>query len=77
MNLQETINQHLGNLPPNLHGEVLDFVLFLEHKQAAGMDTNQRATKSLAQMLTEIPDVGWDEDFVRIGEAGRAGDVFD
>jgi hypothetical protein len=71
MTLQDTINQHLNNLPINLRAEVLDFVLFLEQKYAA------KAEKSLAQMLTEIPAVGRDEDFDRIDEAGRTGDVFD
>lgn len=33
MNLQETINQHLSSLPENLQAEILDFVLFLEHKR--------------------------------------------
>ena len=33
MSIQETINQHLTNLPENLQAEILDFVMFLKYKQ--------------------------------------------
>ncbi len=32
MSIQETINQHHARLPENLQAEILDFVLFVEHK---------------------------------------------
>ena len=32
MSIQETINQHITNLPENLKAEILDFVIFLEYK---------------------------------------------
>ncbi len=32
MSIQETINQHLTRLPEYLQAEILDFVIFVEHK---------------------------------------------
>lgn len=76
MNLRQNIHQHLGNLPESLQAEVFDFVLFLEQKQSKAAQGKAPAQPSLADKLLEIPDCGWDEDFARVDERGRAGDVF-
>jgi hypothetical protein len=55
MTLQESIYQHLGILPKNLHAEVLDFILFLEHRYTPSPGEACREKKSLAEMLLEIP----------------------
>jgi hypothetical protein len=77
MNLRQSIHQHLDKLPEGLQAEVFDFVLFLEQKQSKVAEGKPPAGKCLADMLLEIPDCGLDEDFARVDEPGRAGDVFD
>jgi hypothetical protein len=72
MNIQESINRHIANLPPDRRVEVLDFVIALERKYSA-----QPAKKSFIQKLREMPDVGLDEDFERIQDTKRPDDVFD
>jgi hypothetical protein len=76
MNLRQSIHQHLGNLPESLQAEVFDFVLFLEQKQSTEAKGKSPAKQSLADRLLEMPDCGLDEDFARVDESGRAGDVF-
>jgi len=76
MNLRQNIHQHLGNLPESLQGEVFDFVLFLEQKQSREAQGQSPARQSLADKLLEIPECGLDEDFARVDELERAGDVF-
>jgi hypothetical protein len=72
MNIQENLHQHLKNLPPHLQAEVMDFVLFLEQRHL-----RESPSKSLAEKLMEMPDVGRDEDFERINDSGGPRDVFD
>ncbi len=36
MTLAQTIHQHVVNFPPDKQAEVLDFILFLEHKPESG-----------------------------------------
>lgn len=45
MGIQETINQHLTRLPDYLQAEILDFVLFVEHKNQAKTHSNDRLTE--------------------------------
>jgi len=77
MTLQENIHQHLGNLPKNLHAEVLDFILFLEQRYTSPQNATQGKKKCLAEMLLDIPSVGLDEDFERVDEGGHSDHVFD
>lgn len=72
MNVQESINQHVANLPPNLRMEVLDFVIALERKHSV-----QPVKKSFIQKLREMPDAGLDEDFERVQNTSRPDDVYD
>jgi plasmid stability protein len=48
-----------------------------EHRAilAAALSTPPRC--SLAELLEDMPDVGLDSDFQRVGDSAEAGDVFD
>ncbi len=75
MNVKQSIQQHLENLPENVQAEVFDFVLFLEERQSKEA-SRPSIRKSLAEVLLEMPDCGLDEDFARVDDRDRAGDVF-
>ena len=77
MTLKENIHQHLGNLPQNLHAEVLDFILFLEQRYTVSQEKAKPEMKCLAEWLLDIPPVGLDEDFERVDEEGFTDHVFD
>lgn len=49
MQLEEQIQQHLTVLPVELKAEVLDFVLFLEQKQA------KQARENIKKLMEAVP----------------------
>lgn len=59
MHLDEQIQQHIGSLPISLKAEVLDFVLFLEQKQAKqdfGFSQDQSIIKLSKQQQEKFVD---------------------
>ncbi|WP_446808524.1 hypothetical protein ACH50O_14695 [Methylomonas sp. 2BW1-5-20] len=60
MQLHEEIQEHLVRLEPHLQAEVLDFVLFLEHKQQqSSPDTvinGEEALKIHQQLMDQYAD---------------------
>lgn len=59
-------------LPPDKQVEVLDFIEFLASRSSTQLKTKQ----CLAEWLMAMPDVGLDEDFMRVDESARGDDVF-
>lgn len=62
----------MQDLPPDKQAEVFDFIEFLVSRNPSQI----RPKTSLAKWLLMIPNVGLDEDFIRIDQAGEVKDVF-
>lgn len=54
MRLDRTIAQHLEKLPLSLQSEVLDYVLYLEHKTGKQSPSDSERRKSLASALKKV-----------------------